>query len=253
MPERKVLRVVVEAPITSFRHPHFLIARQPTFDMPPPSTIYGHVASALGELPDPKDFRFAYHFEVGGRGSDLEHQHIVYRSGGKVESGGKKYEKNIEGNVQPQYRDFLFQAKLTLYLEQLQWADKFREPVFCVVLGRSQDLAQVTEVAEVAIEEAEGAYLEGTLLPFAMRARTAVGVSATMPRYIGPGPEREAVFERYVVLRERLYCGVFDEPEQVTSRRLLEDDASVRWWVDPETEESRGVRRGLVFHEVAPG
>ena len=51
--DMRVLRVLIEAPVTSFRYPHFLIGRQITYDMPPPSTIYGHVMSAVGRLLPP--------------------------------------------------------------------------------------------------------------------------------------------------------------------------------------------------------
>src|SRR5437016_4523382 len=75
----KVARITIEAPVASFRYPHFLVGRQPSYDMPPPSTIYGHIASAMGELPDPSKIRFGYHFTSVSRTSDLEHQHIIWR------------------------------------------------------------------------------------------------------------------------------------------------------------------------------
>jgi CRISPR-associated protein Cas5t len=242
----EVLRVVVEATVTSFRHPHFLIARQPTFEMPPPSTIFGHVASALGELPGRESFRFAYHFESEARASDLEHQHVVYAQGGKFEYRGEKFPKNIEGNVQPQYRDFHFRARLTLYLDRLDWADAFKRPAFCVVLGRSQDLADVVSVERITLEEQPGAYLQGTLLPFSMRPFTAQGSTAMMPRYISAPPERRAEFARYVVLREQLFCGAVDGA--VTGSWKYLDQSQRSWLVDPDTRVSRGVKRGLVFH-----
>lgn len=57
----QVLKVVVEGLTTSFRYPHFVQGVQPTFEMPPPATIYGHICSALGEWVDPKGVTFAYH------------------------------------------------------------------------------------------------------------------------------------------------------------------------------------------------
>lgn len=246
MPSQDVLRVVVEAPVTSFRHPHFLIARQPTFDMPPPSTIFGHVASALGEIPARDSFRFAYHFESEARASDLEHQHVVYAQGGKFEYQGEKYPKNIEGNVQPQYRDFHFRARLTLYLDRLDWADAFRKPAFCVVLGRSQDLADVISVETVALVEQAGAYLQNTLLPFSMRPYTAQGTTAMMPRFISAPPQRNADFARYVVMRDQLFCGTVNG-SVIPSLKYLDESRS-SWLVDPDTREFRGVHRGLIFH-----
>jgi len=45
----RVLKVVAEGPITSFRYPHFMQQIHPSFQMPPPATIYGHISSALGK------------------------------------------------------------------------------------------------------------------------------------------------------------------------------------------------------------
>ena len=73
----RVARVEIRADVTSFRYPFFVTGRQPTFDMPPPSTIHGHCASALGEWPDPKSFFFGLAFRYRARGEDLEHQHLA--------------------------------------------------------------------------------------------------------------------------------------------------------------------------------
>jgi CRISPR-associated protein Cas5t len=58
----KAAKIVIEGPVASFRYPHFLIGRQISFDMPPPSTIYGHIASAVGEWLDAAGIKFAYNF-----------------------------------------------------------------------------------------------------------------------------------------------------------------------------------------------
>ena len=73
----RVARVRVHAPVTSFRHPFFVTGAQPSFAMPPPSTVHGHCASALGHWPDPSTFFFGIHFTFSARTRDLEHQHIA--------------------------------------------------------------------------------------------------------------------------------------------------------------------------------
>src|ERR1039458_9248652 len=187
-----VLRISVEAPVTSFRYPHFLVGRQPSYSMPPPSTIYGHIGSALGELPDPGSFQFGYDFRFSGHSSDLEHQHIITAGGqaftlegqkhgtsdlgelpdpGSFQFGydfrfsghssdlehqhiitaggqaftleGQKHGTSVQATVQPHVRDFLFKPKMVLYLNRPDWVSAFQSPVFCVILGRSQDLASV--------------------------------------------------------------------------------------------------------------
>jgi len=242
----RVAKVQIEAPITSFRYPHFLIGRQAGFDMPPPSTIYGHIASAVGEWFDPATVKFAYHFSFQAKGSDLEHQHVITRGGQSFMWGTKKYPVSTQAVVQPHLRDFLFGCRLTLYLYPPDLAEAFRHPVFCVNLGRSQDLASITSVEEVELEQAKGAYLEQTLLPFSMRPQLGRGVTVLMPRYIEPPPDREPHFSRYIVLFDPVYAG-----EVFHTNRLLhyEGRSADEWLVDPSSPpKHEGLRRGLIFH-----
>lgn len=80
----RVLKVVAEGLTTSFRRPHFMHGVQPTFRMPPPATIYGHLCSALGEVIPPEGVAFAYHFTSRIGFDDIEHTHILAISSGKL-------------------------------------------------------------------------------------------------------------------------------------------------------------------------
>ena len=259
----KVARVDIEAPVASFRYPHFLIGRQPTFDMPPPSTIYGLVGAALGRWPARGELRFGYHFVFSALATDLEHQHIVFP--GRPDKMGReesalftawkgRHGLNVGGTVQPVARDFLFGCRLTLYLDPVECGAAMLRPAFCLTLGRSQDLATVVKVDDVDLDEAEGAYLEHALLPFeTARPRTAVGSTVLMPSFVGPPPEREAEFARYVVLHERVFVGSWDE--RVTLRpgswqALRFEGDKRRWWVDSDSPEIAGVRRGVEWVSV---
>ena len=253
MPRLAVVRVTVEAPVTSFRYPHFLVGRQVSYDLPPPSTIYGHIASALGELPDPGEFQFGYDFRFAGRASDLEHQHIINAGGQAFTVDGKKYPTAVQATVQPHLRDFLFRPKLVLYVNRRDWAGAFRAPVFCVILGRSQDLACVTKVDEMELESRDGAYFEHTLLPFSYRPYVALGTTVLMPRMIGPPPQRRTHFDRFITLhRERLFGGHYADPDGVApAKRMIRETQDRVWWVDPESLTDRGVQRAVVLHSCA--
>jgi CRISPR-associated protein Cas5t len=247
-----VVKVVIEAPVTSFRYPHFLIGRQITYDMPPPSTIYGHVASALGELLPPQSFRFGYHFQFRSRASDLEHQHIISAGGLGGHHGGQKYPVSVQATIQPHERDFLFQPKLTLYLTDLSLLNAFRNPIFCVVLGRSQDLAQIVSVEEQELQQSPGAYFEGTLVPFILRPYTARGATVLMPRWIEPPPQRRAHFERFITLNERVYAGNIERRETVNTGLLVSKNKELETcWTDPSTPLDHGVHRGVFLHSCA--
>jgi CRISPR-associated protein Cas5t len=250
MPRLLVVRLTVEAPVTSFRYPHFLVGRQVSYDMPPPSTIYGHVASALGELPAPESFQFGVDFRFVSRYSDLEHQHIITPGGQPFISSGDKYRTSVQAIVQPHLRDFLFKPRMVLYLTRPEWAGAFRSPAFCVVFGRSQDLAAVTSVAEIDLEQRSSAYFEHTLFPFSYRPFLPVGITTLMPRWIEPPPERRAHFDRFIALHhERVFAG--DRIESGVGPRLMGNPDVGSWWVDPESPTYHGVQRGVVLHSFA--
>lgn len=230
--EMKVLRIEVEAPACSFRYPHFLVGRQLTFDMPPPATIYGHIASALGDFPDALKLRFAYRFTCAGKVDDLETQHIVRR--------GKPPEP------QPVRRQFLFDARLTLYLDAPELESFFREPRFSVVLGRSQDLACYSAIETVTLQPADRGYYEHTILPADYRRRTGRGVTVLMPSYIAPPPMREPEFRPFIILAERIYSG---PGTGLGNRQMLTIEGEDRTMlVDPDSPEWNGARRALYFH-----
>ncbi|MCU0491501.1 MAG: CRISPR-associated protein Cas5 [Chloroflexaceae bacterium] len=232
----QVLKVVVEGVTTSFRYPHFVQGVQPTFEMPPPATIYGHMCSALGEWVEPRGIAFAYHFTYQGRVDDVEHIHVLAASSGKLP--GTKLPKVLEGNINPFKRSLLFQPRLTLYINRPEWLPAFRSPRYAVVLGRSQDLCAYTQVEVINLLEANEAYFEHTLLPYRMATQMRAGVVLAMPRYLDTSRNRAPTFERYLLLQER-----------VQSQEMLQFGGGKQTYVvDPQSPAHSGVQRGLVFH-----
>lgn len=183
-----LLRVEIAGEVTSFRYPHFTQGYQPTYEMPPPSTIYGMICSAVGRyLTDEelKRLRFGYVFRHGGKFVDyMEHLHF-------------------DDPIQPFPfdRELLFRPRLTLYLKGLDLEAAFRAPAYPIVLGRSQDLVGVQSVNWVKGRRVERGYLEHTLLPMWMAPRIPKNVSvATMARYISP--DRQPEWTSYALLRD---------------------------------------------------
>jgi CRISPR-associated protein Cas5t len=234
-----VLKIIAEGPTTSFRYPHFVLGVQPTYEMPPPSTIYGHICSALGELVDPTGVRFAYHFTHQGVGriEDLEHVHVLSPSSGRLP--GTTIPKALEGNVNPFRRALLFKPRLVLYLNRPEWEAAFRSPRYAVVLGRSQDLFTYSSVSRVTLEsEAEG-YLEATLAPYALAQRTGRGVVVLMPRFLDPNEQRAPSFRRYVILRDRI---------ATTDLLRIGNAAPETYLTDPTAPIVQGRKLALLFH-----
>ncbi len=232
----RVLKIVLEGTMTSFRYPHFMLSVQPTFPLPPPATIYGHICSAVGEWIDPKGVAFAYHFTAAGSGEDLEHIHVLSASSGKLP--GTRLPKVLEGNVNPFTRHVLLFPRLVLYLNQPDWIDAFRSPRYPVVLGRSQDLACYTSIEVIELERQPEVYLEHTLLPYRMATQTTVGVVTLMPRWLNYARRREPSFERYIMLQQRVSSGPL----------LRYGDSDLLFWTDPTAPRHNGTPLGLCFH-----
>ncbi len=233
----RVLKVVAEGLTTSFRRPHFMHGIQPTFRMPPPATIYGHLCSALGDVVPPEGIAFAYHFTAQTSFSDIEHTHIVSESSGKLQ--GTSYPKVLEGTVNPFKRELLFQPRLTLYLNRPEWIDAFRSPRYAVVLGRSQDLFVYTSIQTIELQQVERAYFEYTLLPYDMAVEVGSGITELLPRYLDYERKRTPTFARYLLLEHRVYSDDFWK---------FEKEATNTYWVDPTSPLEKEAHLGLNFH-----
>ncbi len=184
-----VVRVMAEGVVASFRYPFFAQNVQPTLPMPPPATIYGHIASACGERIPPESIRFGYTFTHRGEFTDYEH--LWFES--------DKFKMN------PFTRHLLFEPRLTLYVESADpdtLAAKFRSPYYPVVLGRSQDLMTYTSVEVVELVQAQQAYFEGTLLPVEVAPAVAGGtITMTLARAITE--RRQVQWGQYAILAGR--------------------------------------------------
>lgn len=233
----EVLKVVAEGLTTSFRYPHFMQGAQPTFEMPPPATIYGHICSALGEWFNPCGVEFAIHFSFQARFEDVEHTHVVAAATGYLP--GTRIPKALEGNVNPFQRGILFRPRLVLYVNRPEWLARFQSPRYPVILGRSQDLLTYTEIKVVRLEQAASAYFEHTLAPYSFARRTAVGIVVLMPRYLDYTLRRRATFGRYVVLHRRVHTRDF---------LRMPGEADTVYWVDPSAPQIDGDCLGLAFH-----
>lgn len=233
----EVLKILAEGLTTSFRYPHFMQGVQPTYEMPPPATIYGHVCSTLGNWVDPEGVQFAIHFSFQARFEDVEHTHILEPSSGNLK--GTRLPKVLEGEVNPFNRGLLFRPRLVLYLNRPEWAEGFRNPRYPVVLGRSQDLFTYSQIEVITLQESNRAYLEHTLAPYRLARRTGMGVVVLMPRFLDYYNQRHPTFNRYVILHRRAY-----------SRDLLryEEETPLSFLVDPTSPVVEGDHLGLLFH-----
>ncbi len=208
------LRVRIEGMVTSFRYPHFIHGVQPTFDFPPPATLYGHVCSTLGELVPPESFRLALHFTYASRFRDYEHTHLV---------------SSKEVKLSPFKRELLFKPQVTLYLDRPEWAEAFRRPRYVVTLGRSQDLMTYREVSVVQLERARSSYIEHTLMPLNLARELGSYSALRLPVWISP--ERYTRWGDYAAVR-------------------VPQTWDAEAWVDPTAPQWRGLPRAVIWLEL---
>jgi CRISPR-associated protein Cas5t len=249
------LKVVTSAATTSFRYPRVQVGRLPTFEMPPPATIYGQIAAVLGEWFEPRGLEFSYVFEHAGKALDLETIHPIEKGSGKatLAKRGWPHPVNVQCSTNIQGREFLLRPRMTLYLrsgdaaflEELRKA--FLSPFYAYVLGRSQDLATCHGAELVELEWAEDAFFANTLLPMDWRPYVIPGTTVLLPAAIDYERRRLAVQERYLQVTKPA-LRVFDATDDILDRGKLPP----RFAVTSEEMRTgdRTLRRGLHFLPV---
>lgn len=152
----EALRITLTAYTASFRVPHF-VGHQLTLPVPPLSTIYGLISAAVGRWVLPEEVEWlAYRLEYGGKQMDLEAIWTVERK--KPHESARFVTRNV---IQ---REFLAFPALTLYLPP-EWEAPFRRPRYPLLLGRTQDVAGVEEIARTVLEPVDEGEVGGVLLP----------------------------------------------------------------------------------------
>lgn len=251
----RVLKITTEAVTASFRYPHVQIGRLPTYEVPPPATVYGHLAGVLGEWFKPEGLEFAYVFEHRGKAVDLETSQPIERGSGKLtlKSRNWKFPVNVECQPNPQRREFLFRPRLTLYLQgQSALLDRFSRaflnPEFAYVLGRSQDLATCLDVSWTELSDSDEAFFSHTILPYEWRPWVLPGSTIQLPKALNYARQREPEFGIYLqVLRPALK--VYSGSQDTISRDKLPNTFTVDASEQHEFNE-RKLSRGLAFQAL---
>ena len=170
----KVYRIKISSWTSSFRYPNIISGFQPTLLVPPVSTVLGILNACAGKYIVHKELLLGYYFEYRGRSVDLE---TIYQ----IERTEKNTPKNeVKSNIIR--REFLYDCRLYLYLQDENLVAYFIEPYFPLLLGRSCDLATVDRIQEVELEEVRDMdQIRGQLIPF--RENFLPGVIQALPQY----------------------------------------------------------------------
>ena len=92
--------------------------------------------------------------------------------------------------------------------------------------------------------EAADAYYEHTLLPWALRPHVLRCRTELLPRFVDYANRRQPHFARYLVVKERIFTNEGEHWLRYADR------GPKAHWVDPESPEVRGLRRGVWLHSL---
>ena len=170
----KFYRIEISSWTASFRYPNILSGIQPTLEVPPLSTVLGLINACAGKYLVHEGLNIGYYFEYAAKEVDLE---TIYQ----IERTEKNTPKNeVKSNIIR--REFLYDCRLYLYLQDENLVAYFIEPYFPLLLGRSCDLATVDRIQEVELEELRDMdQIRGQLIPF--RENFLPGVIQALPQY----------------------------------------------------------------------
>lgn len=157
----------------SFRYPNLISGVQPTLDVPPVSTVLGLLNAAAGYYIQHEQLQIGYYFQYDIKAEDVE---TIYQ----IDSVNGRPTNSAKSNVIR--REFLFNARLRIYLTDPKLAHFFRQPYYPLVLGRMNDLATVERVETTEMPETEsGERIAGQVIPF--RANHLAGQIQALPKY----------------------------------------------------------------------
>jgi CRISPR-associated protein Cas5t len=158
----KVYRIKLSSWTASFRYPNLISGFQPTLDVPPISTVLGLINAAAGHYIEYSGLTIGYYFEYGAKATDLE---TIYQIELKTTKTGAYPSNTTKSNVIN--REFLYDCRLYIYVQNEKIAEYFQKPHYSLVLGRSGDLVSVDAVEKVDLtENSTPDNIKGQVVPF---------------------------------------------------------------------------------------
>jgi CRISPR-associated protein Cas5t len=179
----------------------FMAGYQPTYRVPPISTVYGLLSAAKGEKVHLHDLQVGYDFVAEGSGLDLERIRIY--------GDEKKTVPTSFLGTDIIHREFLYDCTLTLYLTDLRFEEYLKRPRYNLLLGRQSDLAWVETVDPITLIEQEDVEIQNTMVPF---TGDIPGQVVSLPSDFTDEAERKPV-------KVMPYC-IVDSPQTIPSGYL---------------------------------
>ncbi len=189
----------------------------------PATTVAGMLAGATGASAD-TDWRFGWAFRADGGGVDVETWQPV-PFGGSANPVRGRSPKEGKGGAQAIQRPFLAGCTLTVWVltdDPDRLVAAFRRPVWPLRVGRSQDLACVTEARPVVLVHDDRARIGSAVVPAGHLDPWPGATVITLPAWISSD-------------RARARTGRFwwqPEGTDLTGPGLVDDTAQGVWPVD---------------------
>lgn len=188
----EIFRIDISSWTSSFRYPNLISGYQPTLEVPPISTVLGILNAAAGRYLVHSDIKIGYYFQFESKAIDLE---TIYQIEAK---DGHPSNNNVKSNVMK--REFLFNNSLSIYLENETLVSYFREPVFQLLLGRSNDLATIDNIKKISLDKVENAdKIKGQIVPL-FKAYLAGQIQALPKYFTNSIPRRNIGTEPYSII-----------------------------------------------------
>lgn len=154
----KALHVRFEAFTATYKVPFINSGVAVAAPVPSYSNIVGLISCCAGKWIAKDDTFIGFKYEYNGIGRDLE---TTRRLG--LDSKGN-LRRVAEAGIAA--REFHVNPKLDLYLSNTGFYNYFYRPMGVPTLGRSQDVAWITDLEIIEIEKAKAGKIKPTLIPF---------------------------------------------------------------------------------------
>jgi len=154
----KVLHITFEAFTATFKVPFINTGTAVSAPVPSYSNIVGLISCCVGRYIDKDETLIGFKYSCSGKGRDLETtRRLEFDQKGRLK-------RNPELGIVT--REFHVNPKLDLYLSNTRFERYFKSPVGVPTLGRSQDVAWITNIECVEIKKVPDGKIKPTLIPF---------------------------------------------------------------------------------------
>lgn len=178
----------------SFRFRLHMSGMQPTYKVPPVSTVLGIINAAAGRYLKHSNFLLGYYFQYQGMGTDTE---LIYMRELNTKMG---ITNSTRTNVLE--REFLCNVFLRIYCNDSKVIDYLKNPAYPIVIGRSGDLATIDlKSADVKILQkvTNANFIRGQVVPF--NGNMLPGTLQALPLYFTDEvPRQEVGLQPYSII-----------------------------------------------------